>query len=768
MFVQFFYRTFHIYLSTHVLIEKRRISMKKINIIIIAFLLTCSTYNITSSSQIENTNYHQINQAVPHIPANSLSVHLSIESPIIRDSGDKPEILIDGFGSLRTPGLPALPIKIFSVAIPPNARPIGFSYSLDQTTHLHDHIHLIPNSVPSVSDTTVITPDFSEVYEQNIKNVYQTNAVFPDQIITFEQRSGLKSFNLLDFKVIPFSFVPKTGELSFHSDITITIEYQLPSETDNTVIPVSVNTFQQANQIIVNYDQAKSWYGQPTSLDQGLYDYVIITLNSLIEAIQPLVSWEQEKGRTVNVVTLDQIEDEYTGYDTVEKIRNFLREKYPIEQWGIKDLCIIGHWDDIPMRETSQKLGFDGECAETDFYYAELSFPDDESWDSDGDHRYGENSDDIDFYGEITVGRIPWSDFETVRHICEKSVAYEQNSDPSFRNNILLLSNFVDDNTDGATFMEYCVNEELHPFMSSWMKTRMYERDSTFPFDYVLNHLNVRNVWSKGMFGVVSWHSHGNPFGSGGFISVDDCQYLNDDYPAIISAASCSNSDTDYLNIGQAMMKQGAVGFLGANKAAPYQSQWDDVSDGSDQSLKYLFLSSLNSGEMTQGQAHQYALSEMYKRDLWDFLKYETFVHGSLFGNPDLGISSPFQDISPLKPEIPVGPNSGKVNQEQSYSTSAIDPDDDNLYYCFSWGDGSVDWFGPYVSGELVSVSHSWSEEGEFEIKVKAKDVTGSESDWSDPLVVSMPKSSAIFTLFLNFLENHPNMFPLLRQLLKL
>jgi hypothetical protein len=202
------------------------------------------------------------------------------------------------------------------------------------------------------------------------------------------------------------------------------------------------------------------------------------------------------------------------------------------------------------------------------------------------------------------------------------------------------------------------------------------------------------------------------------------------------------------------MMKQGAVGFLGANKVTPYQSQWDDVSDGSDQSFKYLFLSKVTSGEMTQGQAHQYAISEMYTRDLWHLLKYETFVHGSLFGNPDLGVSSPLQDEPPLKPEIPSGPNSGKINQEQSYSTSATDPEGDDIHYCFSWGDGSVEWVGPYVSGELVSLSHSWSEEGEFEIKVKAKDVTGAESEWSDPINVPMQMKKLKHNV-LNFLNRY-------------
>jgi hypothetical protein len=282
--------------------------------------------------------------------------------------------------------------------------------------------------------------------------------------------------------------------------------------------------------------------------------------------------------------------------------------------------------------------------------------------------------------------------------------------------------------------------------MSSWLTTKMYESESTYPKDYLLNHNNVVSVWSNSKFAFVSWHAHGSPTGSyannRAFISVNDCPELNDEYPAIISAASCSNSDTDYLNIGQAMMKQGAVGFLGANKAAFYRSQWDEPNDGSDQSLKYFFTTAITSGEYTQGQAHQYALHEMYVRGLWDRLYYETFIHGSLWGNPDIGILTVEISNPPDKPEKPSGPSAGKIREECSFSTSSIDPDGDDIYYKFDWDDGTNSgWIGPYESGEVVSATHIWNIKGTYSVKVKAKDINGAESDWSDTLSVSMSRS---------------------------
>jgi hypothetical protein len=73
---------------------------------------------------------------------------------------------------------------------------------------------------------------------------------------------------------------------------------------------------------------------------------------------------------------------------------------------------------------------------------------------------------------------------------------------------------------------------------------------------------------------------------------------------------------------------------------------------------------------------------------------------------------------------------------------------------------------GPYNSGEECNASGIWFEKGNYEIKVKAIDIHGAESEWSDPLAISMPKNKAI-NLFLLFLERLMERFPILEQILQ-
>jgi len=99
----------------------------------------------------------------------------------------------------------------------------------------------------------------------------------------------------------------------------------------------------------------------------------------------------------------------------------------------------------------------------------------------------------------------------------------------------------------------------------------------------------------------------------------------------------------------------------------------------------------------------------------------------------------------PLKPNTPEGITEGKVGVEYSFTSVTEDPQEDQLYYLFNWGDSTDSgWLGPYPSGETVLASHIWDSRGNFDIKVKAKDDNDLESEWSDLLPISMPKNKSI------------------------
>jgi len=94
---------------------------------------------------------------------------------------------------------------------------------------------------------------------------------------------------------------------------------------------------------------------------------------------------------------------------------------------------------------------------------------------------------------------------------------------------------------------------------------------------------------------------------------------------------------------------------------------------------------------------------------------------------------------APYTPEKPEGPTNGAINVEYTFTSSTTDPNGDQIYYMFNWGDGTYsEWLGPYSSGTTVHDTHSWSVVGTYEVKVKAKDTNNAESGWSEPLTITI------------------------------
>ena len=121
----------------------------------------------------------------------------------------------------------------------------------------------------------------------------------------------------------------------------------------------------------------------------------------------------------------------------------------------------------------------------------------------------------------------------------------------------------------------------------------------------------------------------------------------------------------------------------------------------------------------------------------------------------------------PDKPSIPNGPPSGKIFVELTYTSSANDPESEQVYYWFEWGDGSNSgWIGPYNSGQTGSASHKWTSQGTYQIKVKAKDINDNESVWSDDFAVVIPRSRYVnYELFLGLCKNLINKSHFLRYI---
>jgi len=124
--------------------------------------------------------------------------------------------------------------------------------------------------------------------------------------------------------------------------------------------------------------------------------------------------------------------------------------------------------------------------------------------------------------------------------------------------------------------------------------------------------------------------------------------------------------------------------------------------------------------------------------------------------------------IGPTIPLTPTGPTVVSVGEEVTFETSAEDPLGGTLEYFWWWDDNtSVQWDGPYQSGETCKGNHTFEAEGHYNIKVKARNQIGIESDWSEPLKVEAPRAKTVYhSLLVRLFERFPNLLPILRYFL--
>jgi hypothetical protein len=113
----------------------------------------------------------------------------------------------------------------------------------------------------------------------------------------------------------------------------------------------------------------------------------------------------------------------------------------------------------------------------------------------------------------------------------------------------------------------------------------------------------------------------------------------------------------------------------------------------------------------------------------WQVIIYDH--EGGIFDGPVWSFSTasnhpPFQPVildapSDIGPEIPL-----------NFSAVASDPEGDTMYYQWDWGDGNISqWLGPHAFFEHATTRYQWMQNGEYTIKVRAKDAFGSEGPWS-------------------------------------
>jgi hypothetical protein len=441
----------------------------------------------------------------------------------------------------------------------------------------------------------------------------------------------------------------------------------------------------------------------------------------------------------------------------------------------------------------------------TDTYYADLSYTDEESWDSNNDGYYGVyGQDKPDFMPEVYVGRIPTNDISKIIYTLKKIVSFEQDTG-DWKNNalhggaMLFYANEDHNNDiyfdiDGARLLDEIEKDIMN---NHWSYSHFSESEGLSPSIYNWSDLNEPSFtsdWRDGQYAVVNWAAHGAPASIGRVIwnwddgdgipehengelgwgrFLDTSCHLEDDYPSIVFAVSCNvgyPEPTSDGNLGIDLLTKeifgAAVGVCSATRGAAVSADWFSSHSGAE-ALCYEFnryLINGPNGPQPLGDALYDSKYFVHYNFGWDHhYEYMNMYDYNLYGDPSM-IRQGVTSSAPISPQIK-GPLNGKLNIKYDYKFRSIDPTEDQIFYYIDWGDGIInEWLGPYLSGEEIIVSHMWIQKGAYKIRAKAKDPYDAESDWAT-LEVTFPKNK-VRNQFDYIMEKLIQRFPILELLL--
>jgi hypothetical protein len=126
----------------------------------------------------------------------------------------------------------------------------------------------------------------------------------------------------------------------------------------------------------------------------------------------------------------------------------------------------------------------------------------------------------------------------------------------------------------------------------------------------------------------------------------------------------------------------------------------------------------------------------------------------------------PTDNQPPNTPNPPDFPPKGKIWKKYIFKVeNTTDPDNnwDEIYYQFDWGDGTYSQWGNKKIIDDGYAIHRWKKPGEYNIRLRAKDMYGRKSNWSEPELFTAPMIQTYNRPILNFLRTHIiNLFQLL------
>lgn len=355
---------------------------------------------------------------------------------------------------------------------------------------------------------------------------------YPNENVRYLTTSHADGFTILRFAVCPFKYSASDKKLYLLNNVTLNIELKdEPSVQTESYEYEGQNLGEILNSQIVNADdfpkQDFATYGQnlspgtgtilPGTMGTVFAGYTIITSESLASGFESLAKWKKIKGLNSKIVTVEEIKSLYPTMNPQLAIKTYLKEQYTKNRlryvlFGGDDTIVPVQYCYYPGHGLSTEIP-------TDLFYA--CFDKDFSWNANGNNRYGEVADNIDFTPSVFITRVPVRTHADVLSFVNRILSYEKTpimNIPDTWNGDMLMAGYklsdyvlVPGHSDTEFLGRKMYDESIAPY---WAGTRKLFYDTYTDFaggaSYDMINENLQEQLSKG-YSFVDMISHGGP-----------------------------------------------------------------------------------------------------------------------------------------------------------------------------------------------------------------------------------------------------------------
>ncbi|MDE6207621.1 MAG: hypothetical protein K2M55_07415 [Muribaculaceae bacterium] len=366
------------------------------------------------------------------------------------------------------------------------------------------------------------TPDAQDLYPQNLVELGGGGYHF-----------GINKIVSVDIR--PLQVCIQNDKLYFYEDISVSLTWDL-QDNPNKEFPkrLSPSYIKNGIDVVKSYvvnpeDVEENMYSCPTPLtiDNEQYEYIIICPDRLAQSLNRLAAIRRTKGYSSRVFPFSQVfsnpvckDGDKTSNiaDSAGVLREFI--KFCYNNYGTEHVLLAGKYPEMPIRYGSRRNynneleEYEYELSPSDIYFSDL----DTKWIACGEQLDNGIRSEYDYFGEIMIGRIPFSNSDEVDNYVSKIKYHEfnpGNGDSDYLNRAIF--------TRQKSLSSY-VDSDLNAFYSIYKDNLCRLDDYKNP----IKGAEVVNTMNSTKFGTLNFVGHGNPGGVGvsdplnGLVALDD------------------------------------------------------------------------------------------------------------------------------------------------------------------------------------------------------------------------------------------------------